>query len=181
MNLSLLDQAAGQSGGMLSMAMPFIMLAVMFLIMYLLIIRPQKKRDKETQAMRNNIQVGDEVVTAAGLWAAWSTLRKTRLCWKQAATAAKFASSAGLSRATNPSATCNQYPAELPPDIFVGVFRRGKNPPVLPGKKKERSYKKEGELYASPADVKTMLKIIAQNRKKSCDPFTGCSACDAII
>ncbi|EEG29297.1 preprotein translocase, YajC subunit [[Clostridium] methylpentosum DSM 5476] len=67
MNLSLLDQAAGQSGGMLSMAMPFIMLAVMFLIMYLLIIRPQKKRDKETQAMRNNIQVGDEVVTAGGI------------------------------------------------------------------------------------------------------------------
>ena len=67
MNLSLLDQAAGQSGGMLSMAMPFIMLAVMFLIMYLLIIRPQKKRDKETQAMRNNIQVGDEVVTSGGI------------------------------------------------------------------------------------------------------------------
>ena len=67
MNLSLLDQAAGQSGGMLSMAMPFIMLAVMFLIMYLLIIRTQKKRDKETQAMRNNIQVGDEVVTAGGI------------------------------------------------------------------------------------------------------------------
>ena len=43
------------------------MLAVMFLIMYLLIIRPQKKRDKETQAMRNNIQVGDEVVTAGGI------------------------------------------------------------------------------------------------------------------
>ena len=49
------------------------------------------------------------------------------------------------------------------------------------GKKKERSYKKEGELYASSSDVKTMLKIIAQYRKKSCDPFTGCSACDAII
>ncbi len=49
------------------------------------------------------------------------------------------------------------------------------------GKKKEQSYKKEGELYASPSDVKTMLKIIAQSRKKSCDPFKGCSACDAII
>ena len=65
--------------------------------------------------------------------------------------------------------------------FLIGVFRRGKNPPVLPGKKKERSYKKEGEFYARPADVKTMLKIIAQHRKKSCDLFTGCSACDAII
>ena len=49
------------------------------------------------------------------------------------------------------------------------------------GKKIERSYKKEGELYASPSDVKTMLKIITQHRKKSFDPFTDCSACDAII
>ena len=49
------------------------------------------------------------------------------------------------------------------------------------GKKNEQSHKKEDELYASPADVKTMLKITAQRRKKSCDPFTGCSACDAII
>ena len=55
------------------------------------------------------------------------------------------------------------------------------NPRFYRGKKKERSYKKEGEFYASPADVKTILKIIAQYRKKSCDPFTGCSACDAII
>ena len=49
------------------------------------------------------------------------------------------------------------------------------------GKKKERSYKKEGELYASPSDVKSMLKMFAQHRKKSCDPFTGCGACNAII
>ena len=55
------------------------------------------------------------------------------------------------------------------------------NPLFYWRKKKERSYKKEGELYASPADVKTILKIIAQHRKKSCDLFTGGSACDAII
>lgn len=67
MNLSLLDQASGSGGGALSMAMPIIMLVIMFGIMYLLIIRPQKKRDKETQAMRNSIQVGDEVVTAGGI------------------------------------------------------------------------------------------------------------------
>ena len=54
-------------------------------------------------------------------------------------------------------------------------------PRLYRGKKKERSYKKEDELYASPTDVKTMLKMFAQHRKKSCDPFTGCSACDAII
>lgn len=47
--------------------LPIIMLIIMFGIMYLLIIRPQKKRDKETAAMRNAIQVGDEIVTIGGV------------------------------------------------------------------------------------------------------------------
>lgn len=46
---------------------PILMLIVMFGIMYLLLIRPQKKRDKETSQMRNNLQVGDEVVTIGGI------------------------------------------------------------------------------------------------------------------
>ena len=34
---------------------------------YLIAIRPQKKKEKEMQAMRNNIQVGDEITTAGGI------------------------------------------------------------------------------------------------------------------
>lgn len=51
----------------MDMFAPILMLIVMFGIMYLLLIRPQKKRDKETAQMRNNIQVGDEVVTIGGI------------------------------------------------------------------------------------------------------------------
>ena len=65
--------------------------------------------------------------------------------------------------------------------LFVGVFRRENTPRLYREKKKEQSYKKECELYASPSDVKSMLKMFAQHRKKSCDPFTGCGACDVII
>lgn len=50
-----------------SMWAPLLMLAVMFAIMYFLIIRPQKKREKEATAMRNALQVGDEVVTTGGI------------------------------------------------------------------------------------------------------------------
>ncbi len=32
-----------------------------------MLIRPQKKREKETQAMRNSIEVGDEVITVGGI------------------------------------------------------------------------------------------------------------------
>ncbi len=51
----------------MDMLLPIIMLVVMFGIMYLLIIRPQKKRDKKTAEMRNSVQVGDEIVTIGGV------------------------------------------------------------------------------------------------------------------
>lgn len=47
--------------------MPIVLLLVMLGVMYLMIIRPQKKREKETAQMLNSIQVGDEVVTTGGI------------------------------------------------------------------------------------------------------------------
>lgn len=44
------------------------MLALMFLLMYFLIIRPQKKKEKEEKKMRENLQVGDEIVTIGGIY-----------------------------------------------------------------------------------------------------------------
>ena len=44
-----------------------IMLVIMFVAMYFLMIRPQKKKEKETQDMRSNIQIGDEIVTIGGV------------------------------------------------------------------------------------------------------------------
>ena len=42
-------------------------IVLIFVIMYFLLIRPQKKKEKEAQEMRNNLQVGDEVITAGGI------------------------------------------------------------------------------------------------------------------
>ena len=50
-----------------SMVWTIIYFVAIIAIIYFLLIRPQKKRDKETQNMRNNIQVGDEIVTAGGI------------------------------------------------------------------------------------------------------------------
>ena len=44
-----------------------IILLVFVAAMYLFLIKPQKKKDKETQDMRNSIQVGDEIVTIGGV------------------------------------------------------------------------------------------------------------------
>ena len=45
----------------------FIMFGAIILIFYFLIIRPQKKQEKETQKMRNSIMVGDTITTSGGI------------------------------------------------------------------------------------------------------------------
>ena len=47
--------------------MIWIYLIGMVVLMYFLTIRPQKKKQKEEQAMRDNIQVGDEITTIGGI------------------------------------------------------------------------------------------------------------------
>ena len=70
MNLMLLEAAADQAAeanNWLVMLMQFAPLVLFFVVFYFLLIRPQRKKDKEAQNMRNNIQVGDEIVTAGGI------------------------------------------------------------------------------------------------------------------
>ncbi len=45
-----------------------IIYAVIIGAMYFLLIRPQSKRKKEEEKMRNNISVGDEIITIGGFY-----------------------------------------------------------------------------------------------------------------
>ena len=45
----------------------FIPIALVIVAMYFLMIRPQKKRQKEEQQMRNNVRVGDMITTIGGI------------------------------------------------------------------------------------------------------------------
>lgn len=47
--------------------MPLIMLVAMLGVSYFLLIRPQRKKDKEATEMRNSLQIGDVVVTIGGI------------------------------------------------------------------------------------------------------------------
>lgn len=58
------NTTAGGLGSILSLILP---LVLMVLIFYFLIIRPEKKRAKETESMLNNLQVADEVITNGGI------------------------------------------------------------------------------------------------------------------
>lgn len=45
-----------------------IMMVAIFAIMYFFMIRPQQKKQKEIMNFRNNLTVGQEVVTAGGIY-----------------------------------------------------------------------------------------------------------------
>ena len=58
-------QASGASPG--SDIMTFLPMIAIVVVFYFLLIRPQQKRAKETKAMLQALQKGDEVVTAGGI------------------------------------------------------------------------------------------------------------------
>ena len=60
--------ATGTEAGSGSMIMMIVWLAVMFAIMYFLMVRPQKKEQKRLSAMINSMEVGDAVVTTSGFY-----------------------------------------------------------------------------------------------------------------
>lgn len=52
------------NGNMLATLLPLVLLLV---VMYFLLIRPQKKREKQVNQMRSNVRVGDEIITIGGI------------------------------------------------------------------------------------------------------------------
>ncbi len=59
---------AQQASGGASMLITVGWLAIMLVVMYFLMIRPQRKKQKEEKQMRENLQVGDEIVTIGGIY-----------------------------------------------------------------------------------------------------------------
>ena len=55
----------GQSGGGIAAFLPFI---VIMAIIYFLMIRPQTKRQKEKETMRDELKKGDKIITMGGIY-----------------------------------------------------------------------------------------------------------------
>ncbi|MBO7612541.1 MAG: preprotein translocase subunit YajC [Treponema sp.] len=75
-------QGAGQMdamGGTFGMLIPLILI---FAIMYFLMIRPQQKKQKETQKMIDAIKKGDKVVTIGGIHGIVSSVKENTLVIK---------------------------------------------------------------------------------------------------
>ena len=63
LNFNFLLETAPTGGSML----PLLAFAGVLVLMYFMMIRPQKKKEKEDEAMRNALAVGDEVTTIGGI------------------------------------------------------------------------------------------------------------------
>ncbi len=58
---------AAQQQGTLGLGGMLIPLILMFVLMYFLMIRPESKRKKKAEEMRNNLSLGDEITTIGGM------------------------------------------------------------------------------------------------------------------
>ncbi len=68
-------------GGIGSFFMPLIFI---FIIMYFVMIRPQKKRQEQQQKLIGNLKTGDRVVTNAGIHGLISNVKETTVLVKVA-------------------------------------------------------------------------------------------------
>lgn len=67
-NLTLLEKTAEtQSGGLVGLLPMVVIYGLLFFALWFFMIRPQKKKQKEEQKMRENLQIGDEVITIGGI------------------------------------------------------------------------------------------------------------------
>lgn len=67
MNHLYLTAASAAPTDTMAMIMSLLPMILIFILFYFLLIRPQKKREKEIQKMREAIEVGDEIITAGGI------------------------------------------------------------------------------------------------------------------
>jgi len=76
--LILLQAQAGQQGGAGQYSF-LIMMVLIFVIMWLFMIRPQQKKQKELNNFRNSLKKGDKVVTVGGIYGVVSEVKETTL------------------------------------------------------------------------------------------------------
>ena len=68
------DAAPAQGGGSWSF---LIMILLMFVVMWLFMIRPQQKKQKEMDKFRKELQKGDKIVTIGGIYGTVKEIRDT--------------------------------------------------------------------------------------------------------
>lgn len=78
---NLLQDAASQMQGPQSLT-GIVMILAMIAIMYIFLIRPQKKQEKETKKMIDALKKGDKIVTIGGIYGVVSSVKDNTIVVK---------------------------------------------------------------------------------------------------
>lgn len=76
--LSVMLQAAPPAGGA-SNYTGILMMVLIFVVFYFFMIRPQSKRQKEIKKQRDEMKVGDSVVTSGGIYGKVKDIKETTI------------------------------------------------------------------------------------------------------
>ncbi|MBK5246352.1 MAG: preprotein translocase subunit YajC [Peptostreptococcaceae bacterium] len=145
-------------------ALQLLPLILLIFIMYFLLIRPQKKREKATNQMRNNLQVGDEIITIGGVRGKIVKVKDETLIIQVGAEKIKFEimrwavskvenSDSNSSTKKDRTAASEKTPEEAPKKVIPKKMFKKSAPPV------EETVEAKPEGTAAEALEKTVIEI----------------------
>ena len=109
--------SAGELGG--SMASAFLPLVAIFVIFYFFLMRPQSKKQKETEKMINSLKKGDKVITIGGIHGVVSSLKEKTVI-------IKVDDDAKIEFNRSAIATREKSPAELAEEAEAAAAKKAK-------------------------------------------------------
>ncbi len=65
--LTVAAETAETGSSLLESIIGFLPIIVVVIVFYFVLIRPQQKKDKKDKAMRESLDIGDEIITAGGI------------------------------------------------------------------------------------------------------------------
>ena len=73
-----------QTGGTMDIIVMLLPMLLIFGVMWFVMIRPQRKKQKEEEKMRNNIQIGDEILTIGGFYGRVVSIKEDAVIFESA-------------------------------------------------------------------------------------------------
>ena len=61
-------EAAAEAANPISLLLTFLPMILIFVVFYFILIRPQRKKDKQVKEMLNNLKAGDQICTIGGIY-----------------------------------------------------------------------------------------------------------------
>jgi len=144
--LSILASGSNKGSGSAGLIQIGILLLIP-LAMYFLMIRPQRRRVREQQAMQSSLEVGDEVMTASGIYGFITAFEDDRV-WVEIDDDVQIRVNRGFLQGKVPTSGGGSAPAAAAGGSTSGGKSGGRFTPTVKGVRADKS----ADAQADPAD-----------------------------